>query len=99
MKLIQFQIPEVAHLPPEEREVLLKACNQSPRLQKYRRVAPRFVGPALVGAFFAMFFLGWSQLATVIGVVVALFLLLVIKLLIEVRLLRREARAAVAAKP
>jgi hypothetical protein len=99
MKLLSFEIPELANLSPDAREAILKKCVQSPRVRNYRLRAPKVAGTTLVVLFFVMFFLGWSTLASVAGIVVGCGLLLLLKVAIELRLVRIEARAAAATAP
>ena len=99
MKLFSFQVPEVAHLPPEEREAVLKRCVQSPRFLRYRKIAPRIVGATLVIAYGVILFLDWGMIGTVSAVVCLLLVLLALKITGEVWLLRVEARKATAAAP
>ena len=101
MKLLSFNIPEVEHLPPDQRESILKRCVAREEMQRYRRVVPRFLGfvPCVLGvAFFftALFHWHWSfasSAQTSVGIVVlSVPLMIVVKLCGEVWLLRRLAK-------
>jgi len=99
-----FKIPEVEHLPPEQREALLKRCIARPEMQRFRRVFPPFIGlvPGAMGIVFyftAMLWWRWSFMTTAvvfIGVVAVGFVLMVIaKLRGEVWLLRKLAKSEI----
>ena len=92
MKLFSYQIPEVAHLPPSEREAILRHCAQSPRLAGYRKIAPKIVGGVLALAGIVFAFLGYSMFILLPAFTGVFLLLLIAKLGGEILFLRFEAK-------
>ena len=101
MQLFTFKIPDTEHLPPSQREEIVKRCLASDEMCRYKSIAPRIAGVAttLIGAGFiylAVGFWKWSFYAIFpTGVVVTLIagsLCAVAKVAIEVRLLRKLAK-------
>jgi hypothetical protein len=98
-KLFSYEIPEVAHLPEAEREVVVKRAAQAPSLQRYRRMAPAAFVVLLLAGIPVLVFLPISLMARLLAIVcyavIAPFLLFALKIFVEVMLLRAEARKAV----
>lgn len=92
MKLFELQVPEVAHLPSSEKEAVLKYCVQSERFQRYRKLAPKIVGWALLPFLPVFIYLDWSPFRSAIAIVPILLILVGLKIYIEFRILRQEAR-------
>lgn len=100
MKLPIFQIPAVAHLPPAERDLVVKRCLQSPAFQRYREFAPQVIGGiaavAFVVALCSFLFSWWNALISMAAVILLMVLLLLLKIAGELWLLRYLAKKAVA---
>jgi len=95
MKLFSINIPEVAHLDAAAREALLKRCVESERMRRYRMIAPKVVGIALVVCIAPAIWLGWKPLAAAAIVAPTLLLLMYLKVRGEVRIVRAEAKKLV----
>lgn len=56
MKIFTIKFPELEHLPPMERETILRRCAESIELRRFRRLLP-FVGFIPVAISFPLFFM------------------------------------------
>ena len=101
MKRVTFKIPEVEHLPLEQRKEILERCIAHPKMQRYRRLLNPLVGlvPIVIGlAFLTLSVLRWHwsftrTTLTFLGIVVGgMVILNAAKLGGEIWIVRRLAR-------